>query len=322
MDDPSPTVSVVVPTHGRAAKLGRLLQALAAQTLGRERFEVLVVDDASPDETPRVLAEWASSGRLALRVFRQERNRGPAAARNVGWRAASASLVAFTDDDCEPEPAWLEAGLAKMTGDVALVMGRTRADPTSPFLDRPFARSVVLEDENPGYPTCNVFYRRTVLVAADGFDETFRLPCGEDMDLAWRVKKAGHASAFAADAVVVHEVDPPDFGRFLRDRYRWSEHVHVLQRHPDLRRFYYRRWFFRRSHVHALATVLTVLVAAATNWLLLGWLPLLWFERLRGSDARPAAAGRARVLAGRVVGDLWELAAFTAASLRYRTLLL
>lgn len=322
MDRSPLAVSVVVPTHDRAVKLDRLLQALCAQTIDPGRFEVIVVDDASTDDTPRVLARWSAAARLPLRVIRQSRNAGPAAARNVGWKAARAGFVAFTDDDCQPEVGWLEAGLANFDERTGLVMGRTRADPSSPFLDLPFARSVILDEESPGYPTCNIFYRRSVLDESGGFDETFRLPCGEDMDLAWRVKKAGHDSVFSAAAVVVHDVDPPDFRRFLYDRYRWSEHVHVLSRHPDLRRFYYRRWFFRRSHVHALVTVIALPAALGISWILLLGLALVWFERLRGSDANLPPDERARVLFGRFVGDLWELTTFAAASLRYRTLLL
>ncbi|MEA2352273.1 MAG: mycofactocin glycosyltransferase, partial [Thermoleophilaceae bacterium] len=91
----------MVPTRDRAERLPVLLEALAAQTLARDRYEVVAVDDGSADDTPRVLAAADVD-----RVVRHERSRGPAAARNSGWRAASAPLVAFTDDDCRPEPGW------------------------------------------------------------------------------------------------------------------------------------------------------------------------------------------------------------------------
>src|SRR5262245_61414849 len=105
-------VSVVVPTYRRAANLPRLVAALEAQTLPADRFEVVLVDNGSDDDTPAVLAELAASTRLHLVPLRIDVNEGPARARNAGWRASSAPLVAFTDDDCVPRPDWLEQVVA------------------------------------------------------------------------------------------------------------------------------------------------------------------------------------------------------------------
>src|SRR5437660_469253 len=95
-------VSVVVPSHDRPEGLARLLAGLRRQTLAPERFEVIVVDDGSSE--PAVV----DSRELLVRVLRHEQSRGPAAARNSGWRAASADVVAFIDDDCVPSERWLE----------------------------------------------------------------------------------------------------------------------------------------------------------------------------------------------------------------------
>src|SRR5690606_8162709 len=86
----TPEVSVVVPTCGRPALLARCLEALARQSLPRDSYEVIVVEDRG--------------------------RRGPAAARNRGWRRARAPIVAFTDDDCVPERDWLARGLEAMRG--------------------------------------------------------------------------------------------------------------------------------------------------------------------------------------------------------------
>src|SRR5436305_5803487 len=104
-------VSVVIPTHDRPEGLARLLAGLHRQTVAPARFEVIVVDDGSSE--PAVV----DSGELWVRVLRHEQPRGPAAARNSGWRAASGDIVAFIDDDCVPSERWLEEVMAATRGE-------------------------------------------------------------------------------------------------------------------------------------------------------------------------------------------------------------
>src|SRR5262249_38766569 len=77
------------------------------QTFGTENFDVVIVDDGSRDATPQIL-EAAMAGPLRLRTITQPEGRGAGAARNIGWRATQSPLIAFTDDDCRPDPEWLE----------------------------------------------------------------------------------------------------------------------------------------------------------------------------------------------------------------------
>src|SRR3546814_267097 len=102
-------ITVVAPTYQRADRLERLLRALEAQDHPRDRFEVVVVDDASTDATPQVLTAAQERAQIQLTVLRQATNGGPAPGRNAGWRAARAPVVAFIDDDCTPEPGWVAA---------------------------------------------------------------------------------------------------------------------------------------------------------------------------------------------------------------------
>ncbi|HEY2557514.1 MAG TPA: glycosyltransferase family 2 protein, partial [Diaminobutyricibacter sp.] len=122
-----PAISVVVATHNRAGLLPRLVAALEAQEPCGP-FEVVVVDDGSTDETFTVLEDLARVTPLDLVPVRMTRNGGPAAARNAGWQRARAPLVAFTDDDCTPQPGWL----ARLLDDLDrfdVVQGRTVPDP-------------------------------------------------------------------------------------------------------------------------------------------------------------------------------------------------
>ena len=115
-----PAVSVIVCTHNGSRTLNLALDALAVQTIGRERMELIVVDDASTDDS----GELARS--VGARVVRREQSRGLASARNAGIAAAQGEILVFTDDDVEPEPDWLEELLTPF-GDPAVegVTGRT-----------------------------------------------------------------------------------------------------------------------------------------------------------------------------------------------------
>jgi len=98
-------VSAVVCTHNRATYLRRALASLAAQTLAAERYEIVVVDNASTDATRELVTrELAGVDRLRY-VF--EPQLGVSRARNAGWRAARAPLVAYLDDDAIAAPDWL-----------------------------------------------------------------------------------------------------------------------------------------------------------------------------------------------------------------------
>ncbi|MDQ6660091.1 MAG: glycosyltransferase family 2 protein, partial [Chloroflexota bacterium] len=123
-------VSVVVPTFKRPALLERCLNALLSQDFAPRDYEVIVVDDADCDET-RLQVEWrAKCAKECGHTMRYipitgiSRSHGPAAARNIGWRAAYGEIIAFTDDDCIPVSSWLTEGYAAFVDGVAAVSGR------------------------------------------------------------------------------------------------------------------------------------------------------------------------------------------------------
>lgn len=105
-----PTVTVVVCTRNRSGLLGGALRSLGEATSRCPDSEVLVVDNASVDETSRVVAEHATRSPVPLRYVR-EPEVGLSRARNRGWREAAGRFVAFTDDDCRVPPRWLEVAM-------------------------------------------------------------------------------------------------------------------------------------------------------------------------------------------------------------------
>ena len=199
--DARPPVAVVVATRDRAVLLEGALRAL--QGVLRPVDELLVVDSASLGaETVDLCAS------LGVRVLRLEEP-GTSLARNAGLVATGAPLVAFTDDDCLPQPGWT-AALAAAFSDpsVGVVTGRVLAD-------REVAAPVSLEQSTVGGPFttprghgANCCFRREALLAVGGFDD--RLGPGtkgraaEDVDAFRRVLRAGWVGCYAPDAVVVH----------------------------------------------------------------------------------------------------------------------
>lgn len=204
-------ISVVIPTRDRPAALRRCLAAIGGG------HELVVVDDGSRDRE----AVDAAATPLGARVVRTA-GVGPAAARNVGARAAGGDVVCFIDDDCEAEAGWA-AGLATIASDQGSAAGRTIAPPRAPAAV--LASQTIVElltlsslDRASGRlgfaPTCNLAVTREALSLLP-FDESFPLAAGEDRDWSARAADAGHAPIYAPDAVVVHrqELTPRAFIR-------------------------------------------------------------------------------------------------------------
>ena len=323
-------VTVVAATHNRADRLAALLDALRAQTLGRERFDVVIVDDASSDATVQVLADAQARGDLALTVLRHEQGRGPAAARNAGWRAARAPVIAFTDDDCRPSPAWLEAGLAAMAATAngsreAIVQGMTEPDPQEADRLGPFTRSLNVRELDHWYATANMFYSRATLERLDGFDEvTFSRPGGEDTDLAWRALADGVPSAFSADAKVWHAVHELGPLRRLRFATRWDETMAVFGRYPELRRqTLIRGLFWKESHYHLARTIAGLLLPGrlrlAGGYFAWRYALLLWRRAHWHGDGK---GGGPLLVPYYLAENAIELATAVRGAVRYRTAVL
>jgi glycosyltransferase involved in cell wall biosynthesis len=256
----APLVSVVIATRDRAQRLERALDAVAAQDLAGA-FEVIVVDDASVDETPAILeARERAGGAGAPRGIRRASAGGPAAARNEGWRAAVAPLIAFTDDDCEPQEGWLSAlveGAAAAPD--AIVQGLTSPNPAEVGRLGPFSRTLDVRELGPWFPAANVAYPRALLERLGGFDES--LLRGEDTDLAWRGREAGAGAVLAPAAVVHHAVmDLGPVGK-LRLVRQWGPAFRNFARHPELRDRLYLGRFWKASHARLLLALAGVALA-------------------------------------------------------------
>ena len=207
--------SVVVPAYQAAGIIGTCVRALNAQTMPRDLYEVIVVDDGSTDATAQTARE--SGADRVLTGMHQ----GPAAARNLGTRGAAGEIVLFTDADCEPAADWLERMVAPLAD--PRVMGSKGAYRTR---QRALVARLVQMEYAIRYErmarlpridfvdTYAAAYRRDLLLRYGGFDPAYPIPSAEDVDLSFRLAKDGNELRFVPDAYVMHR-HPVSFRRYL-----------------------------------------------------------------------------------------------------------
>jgi histidinol-phosphate phosphatase family protein len=254
--------AVVVPTVGRPS-LYRLLAELAASA-GPAPAEVIVVDDRA-DACPPLQIDAP----LPVTVLHSG-GRGPAAARNVGWRSTRADWICFLDDDVVPQPNWFPAvaeDLAKAEVEdaagsqgvieVPRVGGRKATDDER--------RTQRLADAQ--WITADMAFRRDVLVTVGGFDERFPRAYREDSDIALRITQAGNTIAQGGRRCT-HPVAPATLMSSVRAQIGNRDNALMRRKHG-------RRWRSAigegrgRLPVHALTTaaaVTAVLGALARRW--------------------------------------------------------
>jgi glycosyltransferase involved in cell wall biosynthesis len=203
-----PDVSVVICVYDGADTLAASLRAVGDQSFPRDRYEIIVVDDGSTDDSARIAAQFA------VALLRRP-HRGLAAARNAGWQAARGDWVAFTDDDCGATRHWLrhlyaavapEHGAERVLGAAGRIVGFPAPQPVPRFVELTGGFDTDRHLRHPTFPYApggNVMYRRDALAAVNGFDE--RYTSYESCDLHTRLRRrVGGAFRYEPRAVVLH----------------------------------------------------------------------------------------------------------------------
>ena len=206
---------MIIPTRDGARSLPPLLRSLQAQTLERDRFEVIVADNGSSDGTAEV-AERHGARVVTEAIANRSR------ARNAGAAAARSRLYAFTDADCVADPRWLEALLAG-AGRAPLVAGQVRTRVGDP--PNAIERFEVLWRFGQEHwvrrgwaATANLLVHADAFDAVRGFDDTWR-HIGEDADFCLRARAAGFGLAYCGEAIIDHDGER-EWRPFLRRLFR------------------------------------------------------------------------------------------------------
>ena len=264
MTESAPLFSVVVPTRGDASKVQPLLDALARQTLSRDRFEILISFDGGAP-APEISHELSALGARAVEA--QER-RGPGAARNLAARSARGDYLAFTEDDCLPAPDWLERAASHLAREPAIdVLEGATVRPDGRPTRRP-------DPEHLLYLPTNLFVRRSLFETVGGYCEDFfdagrGIYFREDSDFGFTLEDAGAKEAREPSARVTHPVEHSGYFDPLRWAQRYEMDALLAARHPDQfrDRIEVHRigpFAFRRPFVRACFAFLLAIVAALT----------------------------------------------------------
>ena len=231
-----PDFSVVIPTYQQPALLLKCLDALGCQHLPRSQYEIIVVDDGNSPETAAAVALFTkqvaqAGGPLEVRYLGQPQWRGPASARNRGWRAARGRIVAFTDDDCLPQPNWLPAALTCFQRGAQVVTGQLRLTlPDSAALNKGNLQDIEVSE----FMSANCFCRTSALERVGGFEEAFDLAWGEDNDLQFKFIQSGIPISKCPEAVVVHPMRETPWYTPLANERKNRYDALLYKRHPDL----------------------------------------------------------------------------------------
>jgi glycosyltransferase involved in cell wall biosynthesis len=334
MDRVIPFVSVVIPTHNRRELLKATLESLFEQSYPKDRYEIIVADNASTDGTEEMIQSLNADAPCALEYFRKG-DEGPGVARNVGIEKARGSIIAFTEDDCIADPHWLENGVAMMGDGVGLVQGKTIPNPDQTI--RSFSRTQKVVREDVNYETFNIFYRKDVIDLVGGFSADFigldrfgkPMMGGEDIDLAWSVKKLGWKSVFADDAIIYHHVFSVSPWKVIfsyrRCQLMFFVLPYIVKKHKELRSYFYLRFFLTRNRalfdLFILSALSGVLIHQGFLLLIIPYIALRMRDIFKG---RPLKAYHHNLSMFIIYGlrDLIDFILLAFGSIWYRTIVL
>jgi lipopolysaccharide/colanic/teichoic acid biosynthesis glycosyltransferase/glycosyltransferase involved in cell wall biosynthesis len=293
-------MSVIVPAYNAQGTLGSCLAALQDQSLPRDRYEVVVVDDGSTDRTAEVARQYETD-------LLHQPHAGPAAARNRGAQAARGEILLFTDADCTPAHDWIER-MTEPFCDAEVVGARGvyrthQAEPVARFVQLEYEDRYVRTSRQETIDfvdTYSAAYRRDVFLANGGFDTTFPTASVEDQEFSFRLARKGYRLLFVPQAVVYHRHDAT-LGEYWRRKYGIGYWKALLLRwHPERA--------VQDSHTPqvlkvqiGLAGLLGVFLVLTPFWSPVRWLALVaaafffltivpFLIRVLGQDAAIAAA--------------------------------
>ncbi|MGZ4829445.1 MAG: glycosyltransferase [Candidatus Angelobacter sp.] len=298
---PAVSISIIIPALNEEKMIGRCLESLTKVAFSRDRFEVLVVDNGSRDQT--LIIAGSFKDRLNVKILQQAGVR-ISALRNLGARAAAGDILAFLDADCLPPADWLDRIFALAPANGAGILGAHYLLPEdSSWVGRTWHRyqEAPKSGEVSHVPAGDLIMRREDFLKLGGFDETIQT--NEDYELCERARKAGMQVRAFPQIGVVHLGTAQSLRVFFRKQ-AWHG-THVIK--VFLRDVF--RSHNRKAVAFAAYTLLSVVVVVAGTAGTLAWhgswlLPAAGFAAL---CLPPMALSVRNVFSSRRYSDVFPL---------------
>ena len=227
-------ISVVIPTYRRPQLLINCLRSLCRQVLNKESYEVIIVSDGEDILAKQIVAEYKSASTLNVIFLSLPAKKGPAAARNFGWQNANSKLIAFTDDDCQPDKCWLTNILKHYKGEPEEAFtGKVTVPTSEPPTDFELNTKGL---ETGDFVTANCAVPKALLESIGGFDEAFTSAWREDSDLEFKLINRGVLIHKLNDAVVIHPVREAEWGISMKEQRKTTLNALLYKKYPRLYR--------------------------------------------------------------------------------------
>ena len=220
--------------------LKKCVGSLLNQTFPAEKYEIIIVDGPSTDGTADYVKSLLNRKSPKIRYLKVNL-KNLSVVRNMGIEAANGQIIGFTDDDCIVSDNWIEIAVNQFRNDekISGIMGKTVPEHTiirkTPFEIYHTREFTDLES----YATCNIFYKKSVLLEIEGFDKRFSFG-REDTDLAMVLKEKGHFIVFNHELIVYHSVIKKSILEYLKSMKNYEIQALFLKKHP----YFYQGLYF------------------------------------------------------------------------------
>ncbi len=235
------SASVVIPAYNAEKNIDFCLDSLVKQQGLNSPLEILVIDDGSTDSTVQHIEQFQQQPfdeNISIRLFLQEKNQGPAAARNRGAKEATGEIILFTDSDCVAEIDWVKQMLAPFSNsEVSAVKGAYKT--RQPELIAKLAQAefesryelLAQQEKIDVVFTYAAAIKKSVFWAVGGFDTSFPKADNEDTDLSYKIARQ-HTILFNPKAIIYHQ-HPANLTEYLTKKFsRGYWRMYVYKRFP------------------------------------------------------------------------------------------
>lgn len=226
--------SVIVPAYNASVTIERCLNSLENQSIPKEVYEVILIDDGSTDRTSDIAKQFP------IKYFWQK-NQGPATARNRGAKEARGEIILFTDADCVPQINWIEEMVRPFDDQKIMAVKGTyktaQKSLTARFAQVEFEERFEMLKKVESIDMVDTYsagYRRSVFISLEGFDPSFPVANNEDTELSYKMSQAGYKMVFNPNAVVYHLNHPDSIKRYVRLKFwRGYWRMVVYKKYPN-----------------------------------------------------------------------------------------